>query len=974
MKRILIQLSLIVLLSGGIFLLSCGSDSDPTGPGAGPEPAPSVLPPDPDGMLLDGAADDPATAATEHLAPSPVAAAQIADRLLTTRLAAVIAPGTTVGEVNAALADHDAAIVSMLAGLPNVTLVIPAVADRAAAEALAADLVATGAFAHARPAFAATRAMDSESDADKDLPDAEVAARTPHALPMRLPAAWNLREAATDEAVLVHPNWYADFAGYSEIPQLAFGSFGQPIPASNPDHAVGSLGYYMLGVAAADWEFDPLTSPHTGTDAAAADALAVLGVHTYGLDVGDQLAMISLALLLDLPADPARVVLLDTESFDDPEFAYFRFIDRAWLALQWRQTVHNTSPIGDAFVHVAAAGETRHVNDPYDDAILNSTAGVATLPDLRAVALLDASPEEYEAFTAAYDAAIAQESAIAQPLTNVLIVGSSDAAGNESSFSAPGSDVRVVGEGVIGPCLEGEQCDGVSIAMNNTAAAAAQVAGLACYLWHLDGSLTPDDLLLRLQHAYSASGTPGILDASIAALSMERAGGGAELRKLLLDVDGPAGEPDGVFTEHDIEKFLEAFEAFAGASAPDYSVYDLNGDGWTAGVGAARMDLDVNDLPGFSEVEQTIGVSAISFDETAVTDEEVLCYYAWSDLYTGDEAARASLLDCGGEGLFVEIAGFPDRASPGESVLVTVTAGFDLPDGGVAYEPGIEIDFEYDGLEVEPRSGVTDALGTFEATVTFDDDENWMTLLVWAESADEAQFTEVTALRNDEIELVERYVYVDASVFSVYSPGPGIPSEEIVNLYDFADIATFEDFAEQIRVPAGGGMASGSGGGMSVSGMALSDLTTTVDSGPGSGFSGLTFTGETSGSITLSNPNLQLPSYQASARAVAEVDVTIVVWGEPAIYNLQGSVDSQSYDIEFEGSDGDLYECDSVDAPCTSISSSGTLPPGEYDLDLYIEDGGWISWDQDCNDCTTSGAHESNGFLDVTFEVFHAGK
>jgi hypothetical protein len=644
MQRALIFLSLV-------FLLSCGSDSDPASPGAGPEPVPSVLPPNPDGMLLDGAEDDAATAATENLVPSPVAAEQMMGRLLTTRLAAVIAPGATVGEVNAALAAHGAAIVSMTAGLPAVTLVVPAVDDLAAARALAAELVATGAFAHARPAIGAVRVVESAPASDKDLPDAEVAARTPHALPMRLPAAWNLREAATDEVALVHPNWYADVPGYTEIPQLSFGSFGQPIPEANPDYAVGGLGLYMLGVAAANWEYDPDFSPHTGTDAAAAEALAVIGVHTYGLDASDVLAMTSLALLLDLPADPARVVLLDTETFDDPGFEYYRFVDRAWLALQWRQAVHNTSPIGAAYVHVVAAGATRHVNDPWDDAILNSTAGVASLPDLPAVAFVDATEDEYAGFSAAYQAAIAQNPSIAQPLTNVLIVGSSDASGNESSFSAPGSNVRVVGEGVVGPCLVGEQCDGVSMTLNTTAAAAAQVAGLACYLWHLDGTLTPDDLLLRLQHAYSASDTPGILDASIAALSVERAGGQAELRELLLDVWGPDDDADGRFTEHDIEKFLEAFDAFAGAIAPDYSVYDLNGDGWTAGSGGARMDLDANDLPGFTRVEQLIGGETVSFEEASVTDEEVLCYFAYSPLYAGSAEVRDELLGgrCGGE-------------------------------------------------------------------------------------------------------------------------------------------------------------------------------------------------------------------------------------------------------------------------------------------------------------------------------------
>ena len=65
----------------------------------------------------------------------------------------------------------------------------------------------------------------------------------------------------------------------------------------------------------------------------------------------------------------------------------------------------------------------------------------ATLPDLRAVAFLDATEDEYAGFAAAYQAAIAQNPAIAAPLTNVLIVGSSDASGSVPATSVASSTV-----------------------------------------------------------------------------------------------------------------------------------------------------------------------------------------------------------------------------------------------------------------------------------------------------------------------------------------------------------------------------------------------------------------------------------------------------------------------------------------------------------------------------------------------------
>jgi hypothetical protein len=240
--------------------------------------------------------------------------------------------------------------------------------------------------------------------------------------------------------------------------------------------------------------------------------------------------------------------------------------------------------------------------------------------------------------------------------------------------------------------------------ISSPSAAAAQVAGLACYLWHLDGTLSVDELLLRLQHAASASGTPGILDASIAALSVERAGSDVRLRALMLDVWGPGENADGAFTEHDIERFLEAFDTFEGAIEPDWSVYDLNGDGWTGGSGGARMDLDANDLPGFTTVEQSIDGESVSYDETSITDQEMLCYFAWSPFYTGDPTTRTELL--GGP------CGAGDLVLPGS----WVGASFDLDLEG--YESG-----DYDSADGDDLALVTDFgdhAAAFDSTLTLD--------------------------------------------------------------------------------------------------------------------------------------------------------------------------------------------------------------------------------------------------------------
>jgi len=126
------------------------------------------------------------------------------------------------------------------------------------------------------------------------------------------------------------------------------------------------------------------------------------------------------------------------------------------------------------------------------------------------------------------------------------------------------------------------------------------------------------------------TGTP-VIDAFDAIL----AAGSADVRRAILDVTG-----SGAFTEHDLARILQEFDARDGAL--DYSRYDLNGSGHTGGMGEERFDLDMSGS--YGTVTQTAEGVTLTFDETRVTDIDVLCYYAFDDLYTGDEALRFELL------------------------------------------------------------------------------------------------------------------------------------------------------------------------------------------------------------------------------------------------------------------------------------------------------------------------------------------
>ena len=86
-------------------------------------------------------------------------------------------------------------------------------------------------------------------------------------------------------------------------------------------------------------------------------------------------------------------------------------------------------------------------------------------------------------------------------------------------------------------------------------------------------------------------------------------------------------------------------------TSADFSRYDLNGDGFTTAADRReRFDLDRVGSTQFgasnysNDVHETVEGQDIHFDETSLTDIQILCYYAYSPLYTGDSDARKNLM------------------------------------------------------------------------------------------------------------------------------------------------------------------------------------------------------------------------------------------------------------------------------------------------------------------------------------------
>jgi len=196
-----------------------------------------------------------------------------------------------------------------------------------------------------------------------------------------------------------------------------------------------------------------------------------------------------------------------------------------------------------------------------------------------------------------------------------------------------------------------------------TSYATPQVAGLATYIWNIDHSLSPQqikNILFSTSNSIPVISDPEcsdwqspapIVDAYDALLALD-ADDSHPVRTAILDING-----DNSFNENDLQEFYNKFYDTSGGDpvllepdVPDYGRKDLNGDGWTGGSKTTKFDLNMNrTIDG--KITQSIGGNNVEFYEDEASDMNVLCYYAYSDLYTGNTEQRDNLIGsiCGKE-------------------------------------------------------------------------------------------------------------------------------------------------------------------------------------------------------------------------------------------------------------------------------------------------------------------------------------
>ena len=275
--------------------------------------------------------------------------------------------------------------------------------------------------------------------------------------------------------------------------------------------------------------------------------------------------------------------------------------------------------------------------------------------------------------------------------------------------------------------------------------ATPQVAGLAAYLLAIDPTLSPQQIISILQSTARArqsckrmrcSTHPApapLIDAyaAVLALDSDSALGGAGLpaarmRGELLDRDH-----DGAFDEDDLQQILLQLDT--GAGIRDYGPWDLNGDGLTGADGRDTFDLDIDRTLDPTSVEIDIEGLATRFDEYALTDYDIVCFYAYTALYSGDESLRSSMLTpyrelglCGTRTDIVVSVDFPDAVVALTATPLTLT----VRDGNGDPLPDLLIELNATGGTVADSTGVTDAAGGFQTEATLADESAQISIAI----------------------------------------------------------------------------------------------------------------------------------------------------------------------------------------------------------------------------------------------------
>jgi hypothetical protein len=629
------------------------------------------------GILLPGDASARMKDAVFDLHPALDASGdEVVDGIIMTGLEVRFAGDATVGQVNAALLAVNGGIVGMSKGLTAVSIAVPRASTVDALKAMIATLERQPGV---RLASLAEAAQPKQLFFANALTP-ETAEQLHHLLPSRFPAAWNAGaylvdvDCASDPVPLLVADYFSIQPPDALAPYLP--SFRPPVAAATGFQPFESHGWRVATVAAGDGiGANPFVSTgcldlrlvqvggfrkYFATDAIAGHLPS--GTHSIvNLSIGFTDSCVGTRETPGEPCNPPN---------DRLTFASTRADD----ALYWKQ---RTSARWADFLIVVAAGNERSdlssiIYPGMKDARYGSDVAIAQLPDPQFHFVADQTLWQPDAafipfgFTS-LSPDVSQQQHLADALAdagdagrmvadNVIVVGSATRQTpasvlsahvppeqlGVSVFSDDHSDVLAVGEQALG-----------AVENDGTSFAAPIVSGLVSYLWSLSFDLQ-EAPIATTKALLLANARNHVIDAYASVLSLDPVGdlqpGLTPMRETILDVNRRNG-----FEAADVQDFVQHFfvidasGAIVGArpaASADFSRYDLNGDGFTtAGALRERFDLDRHGSTQFGAaaygvVTQHINGVDVRFDENALTDLEILCYYAYSPLFSADPVDR----------------------------------------------------------------------------------------------------------------------------------------------------------------------------------------------------------------------------------------------------------------------------------------------------------------------------------------------
>ncbi len=579
----------------------------------------------------------------DEVQESEIVTDQNGRRIAITKMGIVFKPDATQQQMNQLLTQLNATITSSVNFSRGVVVRIPKPAslsaylaqiDQAEAQTYV-DFVSDGDMGEL-----------SELPSTIDFTDKTELEHIDNHLAVRAHGAWNVRQAINNIPKIV----IADRFGKSTPSSTMYNTYSLFKGSFTTESSTTSLtghGYGVLGVIAGSYDQNYTTGIFPGS--------ILLGVIDKKLGTGCDINTLENDIIKFLRDSTGKIVLNTSINFQkcgnyDGHCQEVSKIKPS--ANYWIERVRMNGLEGRV-LHVTSAGNCEGNFDLINDAETKSTFSAARLLG----GIIDYGGHSVNNLKNT----IVVENAYNTPADTALNLPITIECLSKKSFT--GGDVTGIGEDVYTYTGTGT----AQTEKNGTSYSAPQVAGLAAYIWSIAPSLTPEKIItlitenaepmnwFRNDLPQCRENTPAapFVDAYEALLSLDAADTPSKtnspVRFALLDVNN-----DKVFNENDLTLFYNEYYTsnIAVTTANDFSRYDLNGDGWTSPDKSSEptaFDLDRTGSiqygkPILNDVIQDIAGRVIEFNENSVTDKDILCYYAYSPLYTGDTTARDGLI------------------------------------------------------------------------------------------------------------------------------------------------------------------------------------------------------------------------------------------------------------------------------------------------------------------------------------------